>query len=142
MTDQQAEDILQALDRKHAAQRQDLLDQGMPTHCLDLDIELTPWLVAKVRAGEVYAQNLYAAMCNNVWQEQAMWEILRDETWRCTWRSAGSIVARIRGSGDYMDWYCSGTLQGNQTGFVGEGYITDEVRQDLAQIGWRPIDDD
>jgi len=104
------------------------------------------WLVEKVRGDDVYAQNLYAAMCNQTWQYQDVWTVLTDRTWSCSWRSAGAIVADIRGEGDYMDWYCSGSL-GNPDNhghtprsFVGEGFVTDEIAWDLAQIGWHLVD--
>lgn len=146
LTEAEALQILtQAQDNRQQWQ-QALRDQGAPTHQMDLDMELTPWLVAKVRASDTYAQNLYAAMCNQTWQEQAVWEILKNETWSCSWRSAGAIVAHLRGQGDYMDWYCSGMAdldrlaEWQARGFVGESEITDEIRADLARIGWRPVD--
>jgi hypothetical protein len=56
--------------------------------------------------------------------------------------------------GDYSDWYCSG-IQSNPTDaeymsmtdqekeiadrlkdYVGEGMVTDEVREDLRKLGW------
>jgi hypothetical protein len=117
-----------------------------PTGQMDIDICQCPDLVAKVRGDEVYAQNLYAAMCNQEWQYQDVWTLLTGKTWGCSWRSAGGIVADIRGEGDYLDWYCSG-MTGNPDNhghtprhFVGEGTVTDEIRWDLAQIGWHPVD--
>jgi len=138
LTEEQARDFLAQLEHDREQERQALLARGLPTHDMALDMELTPWLVAKVRASQNYAQNLYAAMCNQAWQEQAVWPILKDETWSCTWRTAGGIVARLRGEGDYMSWYCSGI--GAQDGWVGEGHITDQIREDLARLGWRPAD--
>jgi hypothetical protein len=113
---------------------------------MDMDICQCPDLVAKVRTDDMYAQNLYAAMCNQEWQYQDVWTVLTDRTWSCSWRSAGAIVADIRGEGDYMDWYCSGSL-GNPDNhghtprcYVDEGVVTDEIRWDLAQIGWHPVE--
>ena len=146
LTELEAQQILNQAQDNRRQWQQELLEQGTPTHQMDLDMELTPWLVAKVRASEAYAQNLYAAMCNRTWQEQAVWPILKDDTWSCSWRSAGAIVAQLRGQGDYMDYYCSGMAdaehlaQWQARGFVGEGEITDEIRADLEQIGWRPRD--
>ena len=114
------------------------------------------WMVAKVRESRVYAQNLYAAMCNNDFQQLEVWPILKDDRWSASWRHAGGIVADMRGEGDYIDWYCSGirnsdplepgewenwTLE-QQTrykegeAFVGEGMITDEIKLDLKKLGW------
>ena len=119
---------------------------------LDLDICQCWWLTEKVRADDVYAQNLYAAMCNQEWQYQDVWTVLTDKTWRCSWRGAGGIIADIRGQGDYMDWYCSGMMRSHPDDdlvhndkeelHVAEGTITDEIRHDLAEIGWHPVDRD
>lgn len=142
LTDQEFQDILDALDHTQDSEKQRLLNQGLPTHQMNLDMELTPWLVDKVRASDDYAQNLYAAMCNRDWQELAVWPILKNETWSCSWRMAGGIVADLRGSGSYIDWYCSGIGAADHPTqkFVNESVVTDEIRQDLARIGWRPID--
>ena len=116
-----------------------------PTGRMDLDICQCPEIVAKVRASDTYAQNLYAAMCNQEWQYQDTWPLLKDERWSCTWRSAGRIVADIRGEGDYMDWYCSGMSAWNldddlHAGYVAESVVTAEIQWDLGQIGWKPIE--
>jgi len=107
-------------------------------------------IVARVRASRVYAQNLYAALCNRKWQEQQIFEILSDRKWSCTWRTAGSIVADVRGEGDYLDWYCSGLYKSHPDddlgthrdppfGYVEEGTVVEIIRHDLLQIGWHPI---
>jgi hypothetical protein len=138
LTDNELDAILATHEIQVRQWREAKIAQGLPTHDMGLDIELTPWLVDKVRARPVYAQNLYAAMCNRDWQEQAVWPILKDETWSCSWRSAGGLIAELRGEGDYMDWYCSGMQ--DMPGYVAESHVTDEIRQDLALIGWRPLD--
>ena len=97
-------------------------------------------MLKKVVDNETYAQNLYAAMCNNVFQPNQVWPRLRDEYWSCSWRSAGGIVADLRGQGDYIDWYCSGIFGVGDAdsfqGYVRESTVTDEIRQDLFAIGW------
>lgn len=108
---------------------------------LEQDIRTCAWMLQKVRDSENYAQNLYAAMCNNVFQKNEVWPRLRDEYWSCSWRSAGGLIARLQNKGDYMDWYCSGigNSLGDTIGFQGyvpENVVTDEVRQDLFAIGW------
>jgi hypothetical protein len=119
------------------------------------DMQDCQWFKDKVRASESYAQNLYAAMCNTQWQRAEIWPVLRDEYWSCSWRSAGGIVADLRACGeDYMNYYCSGmggfaalddeTEEEAQAhfkakGFVPEEEITDEIRNDLAQLGWQPV---
>ena len=109
-------------------------------HNLEKDIQACEWMLKKVVDNETYAQNLYAAMCNNVFQPNQVWPRLRDEYWSCSWRAAGGIVADLRGQGDYIDWYCSGIMGVGETdsfrGYVSESTITDEIRQDLFAIGW------
>jgi hypothetical protein len=120
-----------------------------PNPDLEEDMYLSEWFRTKVRASETYAQNLYAAMCNNEFQKLEVIPILKEETWRCSWRSAGGIIARIRKGGDYMDWYCSGIQdfssdQADPCFYPGrnvsEGTITDEIRADLQTLGWVPLD--
>ncbi len=95
-----------------------------------------------------YAQNLYAALCNNVFTKNDIIPILREETWECSWRYAGGLVARLREEGDYLTWYCSG-MGGlvdynldrgeeymKEKGYVMEGYVTEEIRNDLLHINW------
>jgi hypothetical protein len=124
-------------------------------HNLERDLKDAQWLVDKVRSSDAYAQNLYAALCNNAFQKLEVVPILRDDAWSCTWRYAGGIVADIRCKGDYIDWYCSG-IQGDPEeidyaaaeaqGFeiqkyVSESIVTDEIRQDLKLLGWTVIKD-
>lgn len=115
---------------------------------LEWDLRNQSWILDKARASDHYAQNLYAALCNNDFQHQAVMPILRDQRWGCSWRHAGGIVADMREQGDYMDWYCSGMGDGlgngdadGVKGYVGEGTVTDEIRQDLLRLGWRVVDD-
>jgi len=124
-------------------------------HNLEQDLKDARWLVDKVRSSDAYAQNLYAALCNNAFQKLEVVPILRDDAWSCTWRYAGGVVAGIRCEGDYMDWYCSGIkgdpeeidyaaaeAQGFEIQkYVSESIITDEIRQDLKLLGWTVIED-
>jgi hypothetical protein len=109
---------------------------------LEWDLVTTDWILEKVRTSEAYAQNLYAAMCNNGFIKLDVIPILKNEEWSCSWRYAGGIVADMREQGDYIDWYCSGIRgDGGSTNseyekFVGEGCITDEIRNDLQRLGW------
>jgi len=125
---------------------------------LEYDLLTTDWILEKVRNDEAYAQNLYASMCNTDFVRNDVWPLLTDKRWSCSWRYAGGIIADMRQEGDYIDWYCSG-IRGdisesfNPTSeqiermkiteqFVGEGYVTDEIRSDLLKLGWIVIDDD
>jgi hypothetical protein len=120
-------------------------DEELPTREWDLEYDLrtTDWILEKVRGSESYAQNLYAAMCNNQFQRREVWPILKDQYWSCSWRSAGGIIANMREQGDYLDWYCSGIKSDDEdgNGFVGESAVTEEIEQDLLKLGWNVIQD-
>jgi hypothetical protein len=68
--------------------------------------------------------------------------ILKNQRWSASWRHAGGIIADMRQEGDYIDWYCSGIGNaelGNgleESKYVPEGCITDEIRNDLQRLGW------
>jgi hypothetical protein len=115
---------------------------------LEYDLLTTDWILQKVRASDAYAQNLYAALCNNEFQRQEVMPVLQDRRWSCTWRYAGGIIAYMRQEGDYIDWYCSGLRHGDEPavyeqpldrGYVPERVITHEVRADLARLGWSVV---
>lgn len=116
---------------------------------MEYDMSQADWFVAKVRGNKTYAQNLYAAMCNNQFQKQDVWLVLKDAYWSCSWRGSGGIVADLEGQGgDYMDWYCSGIGDGLGNGdtdgtrnYVKESTVTEEIAADLALLGWRVVED-
>lgn len=113
------------------------------------DILACQALVAKIRNRKNYAQNLYAAFCNISWRKNAIWPILKDQRFGMSWRASGAFIAQVRGSGDYLDWYCSGirdidwddqvNSRWDNSGHVAEGTVTEEIRQDLAKLGWSPV---
>jgi hypothetical protein len=124
---------------------------------MEWDLLTTDWILKKVRADEAYAQNLYAAMCNNSFIKLDVIPILTEKEWSCSWRYAGGIIADMRQEGDYIDWYCSGIRDhGNHNKtealeelteeqknrlemfdrYVPEGCITNEIREDLQKLGW------
>ena len=107
---------------------------------MEYDLRSTKWICDKVKASEDYAQNLYASMCNNDFQKLDVMPILKDQRWSASWRHAGGIVADMREQGDYIDWYCSGIGGGHDMGGgpsdVPESEVTDEIREDLKQLGW------
>lgn len=100
---------------------------------LSYDLRKCEWIVAKCKSSRQYSQHLYAALCNNSFFKDG-------NEWSCSWRSSAGLVSNLREQGDYVDWYCSGIpAEWNipiEDGLVGEGTITDQVRNDLAAIGW------
>ncbi len=132
-------------------------DEKSRVRNMEYDLLTTDWILEKVRSDEAYAQNLYASMCNNGFIKLEVIPILTQEEWSCSWRYAGGIIADMRQQGDYIDWYCSGirdigvyppakedeqlTVEQQARAeivkrYVGEGCITDEIRNDLQRLGW------
>lgn len=97
---------------------------------LEKDLTDNQWIKDKCRTSKIYAQNLYAALCNNTF-------LYGDKEWSCSWRYSGGIVSELVGEGgDYMDYYCSGIGAGHNDGFVEESIATEEIRLDLMKMGW------
>jgi hypothetical protein len=122
---------------------ENMVDPNWQKDNLEYDLRSTKWICDKTKSTKTYAQNLYAALCNQDWQRNDVWPLLKDQRWTCSWRYAGGIIADMREEGDYIDWYCSG-IQGEpdedwvDLGHVPEGTVTDEIRKDLFKLGWLP----
>lgn len=126
---------------------------------LEYDLRSVDWILDKARSSNSYAQNVYAALCNNSFIKLDVVKILTEQTWSCSWRRAGGIVADMRQEGDYIDWYCSGIKNtvssqeeieswsdqqrkewfDNYSKYVPEGCITDEIRADFKKLGWAVV---
>ena len=118
---------------------------------MEYDLRASKELCDKVKASDAYAQNLYAAMCNMTWQSREFWQEMKGEVWSASWRSSGGIVADMREQGDYIDWYCSGignsedgyglaSDKPEQGAYVPEGVVTEEIKADLKELGWVPME--
>lgn len=98
------------------------MKDSIPTNDLpDLEYELrtSDYIHGKCVASEQYCMDLYAALCNN--------DFIKDNK-ECsyTWRISGGIIANILEKGDYINFYCGGN----------EGFVTDEIREDIKKLGW------
>lgn len=116
-------------------------DETSKIHNLEYDLLTSQWILEKTRMSDVYAQNLYAALCNNSFVKNDVWPLLQEKTWHCSWRYAGGIIADMQEKGDYIDWYCSGIRDSYDNGFVSEQTVTDEIRKDLLKLGWLVVDE-
>lgn len=74
----------------------------------------------RIRADERIAAAMWSALANVDWKHAG------GDTACYTFRAAGDLIAAIRGSGDYMDWYCSGDY----------ATVSDEIAAALAAEGW------
>ena len=136
-------------------------DPNWSKNNLEYDLRTCNWILDKVRNDDAYAQNLYAAMCNNEFQKIEPWLILKEDTWSCSWRYAGGIIADMQEKGDYINWYCSGIRNDLDDSvkegwsdlerhryetiyarYVGEGHVTAEITDDLLKLGWTVVDND
>ena len=139
-----SEDRLELFKTLRERDQERMQDPKWQKNNLEYDLRSTKWICDRAKSNKTYAQNLYAAMCNQDWQRNAVWPLLKGETWTCSWRYAGGIVADMCESGDYIDWYCSG-IQGEpdegwvDLGHVPEGTVTDDIREDLFKLGWLPV---
>ena len=150
-----SEDYLEYFDKIIEQDNHKFDDPKSRINNMEYDLLTTDWILEKVRTNDAYAQNLYAAMCNNGFIKMDVIPILKQEEWGCSWRYAGGIIADMQQKGDYIDWYCSGIrdivhnddeskdyteeqlarLEITKR-YVPEGCITDEIRNDLQRLGW------
>ena len=103
---------------------------------LESDLNKSETIIKKIKEDR-YAQNLYAALCNNSFKKSE-----DSESWSCSWRYAAGMVADMRRINyqyqeEYLDWYLSGSiydLEGHV--YLLEGVISEEIREDLTSLGW------
>ena len=144
-----ADIIMEAINKENEMTfgQENLVDPTWQKNNMEYDLRTCEPILKKVRASDTYAQNLYAAMCNMQFQQIEVWPILKNERWSCSWRHAGGIIADMREQGDYIDWYCSGIGEGLGNGdadgvknYVSEGVVTEEIKADLKELGWIPME--
>ena len=87
---------------------------------LERDLARSAAVAARI-GSDLFAGLLYGALCNTEWRHWATGAV-----WSCSWRTAGGIVAHLRGEGDYIDWYCHG----------GEGLVDEAVLAAIEAAGW------
>jgi hypothetical protein len=144
-------------DQVREEERKRIDDPEWQKNNMEYDLRTSDYIFEKCQ-DLTYAQHLYAAMCNNEFMKNDVFPILAEQTWSCSWRHSGGIVADIREEGDYIDWYCSGIKSDPEyekeqfifedltedqkehyllmQSYVAESVVTDEIRQDLFKLGW------
>jgi hypothetical protein len=136
-----SEDYLNLFKSIRKQEQERMADPEWQKDNMEYDLRSTKWICDSAKSTKTYAQNLYAALCNNDFQKNEVWTRLENKIWGCSWRHAGGIVADMREEGDYVEWYCSG-IQGDpdedwvDLGHVPEGTVTDQIREDLFRLGW------
>ena len=98
---------------------------------LEYDLRTSDILCKKVKSN-AYAELLYAALCNTTWQRREILAVLKNNTWCCSWRYAGGIIADMREHGGYLDFYMTDLS-------IELGTVTEEVRADLYELGWYQV---
>ena len=86
------------MDREHRLHKFD--NPKARINNLEFDLRTTEWILERVRNSDIYAQNLYAALCNNEFQRTEIMPILKDEFWSCSWR-----YAAIVNNGKIEQWF-------------------------------------
>lgn len=94
---------------------------GMPEPSLERDLVASVRILNRCRS-VLFARLLYEALCRTEWIHQAS-----GTRWWTGGRSAGDLVARLRGEGSYLDWY----------GSEGEGQVDEVVLAEIEVVGWR-----
>ena len=101
-------------------QNEDTEGRAVLPPSLERDLAAAPGVALRL-SSDLFAQLLYAALCNTEWRHRPAGTL-----WSCSWRSAGGVVAHLRGKGDYMDWYCLG----------GEELVDEGVLVEIERLGW------
>jgi len=155
-----AQDMIDFYNRMNDSDRKQELTAEWQKENMEYDLRSTKWICDKVKASNVYAQHLYAAMCNNQFIKNDIWPLLQEKTWACSWRYAGEIVADMQEKGDYIEWYCSGIQPdaaseeelakftsdqlaeyAETSKYVPEGTVTIEIIDDLKKLNWLLVKD-
>lgn len=86
----------------------------------DFEADLEALFGAKIKTDDGFCENVWSALANKIWRN------IDGAEFACTFRYAGGLIADIRGSGNYMDWYCSGPCE----------TVTEEIENGMAVLGW------
>jgi hypothetical protein len=96
---------------------------------LEYHLLMSEHIRSKCRLDHDYRNKLYGALCNTSWSANHPIPLLKSETWSCSWRYAGDLVARLSAGEeqfDYMDFYANGS----------EGKVDPIIMEDLDKLGF------
>ncbi len=82
----------------------------------------------KILADETIGEDVWGALSNVTWVDKNGEEC--NDGHGYSFRGAGSLIAKIFGKGDYMDWYCSGNT----------GAIPEFLQEEMSRYGWFPLE--
>lgn len=93
-----------------------------PQYCDPLEATIYKLFGERIRHDDSFCTQMWSALANVSWYFRG-----EKESHAFSFRSAGALIAEIRGHGDYMDWYCSGPIAN----------VCDEIAKGMAVEGWR-----
>jgi hypothetical protein len=94
------------------------------------------WLVDKIIASDIYAQILYATMCNRDYRKLEMMPIIKGSVWGCSWRHTSDIIADMRSEDEYINRFGRDIHEDCNIGNRQESVVTHEIEDDLHKFGW------
>ncbi len=97
---------------------------GRPMNREDaFEVAVSIALGERIRTDDATAKAMWSALANQDWKHE------NGDTAAYSFRAAGDLIAAVRGSGEYMDWYCSGPY----------ATVSEEIEQAMKSQGWSPI---
>lgn len=103
----------------------------------------------RVKNSRVYSQHVYAALCENVWCRNNVFDILREQGCSYSWIEASAIVSELRDDIDHgVNYYYKSGINPFTVGsddllkrvednlWMKEGTIDNQVLKDLFELGW------
>lgn len=75
----------------------------------------------QIKSDDEFCKELWSALTNIEWTNED------GSNFSCTFRYAGALIADIRESGGYMDWYCSSEY----------AKVSEYIENKLNSFGWK-----